>query len=250
MQQLHRFGQRQGPYIQALGRVGRIGSVVAGHQNPTAPGHSLYFPQVFSLLRSVQNKQHLPPGQNPQSRLSRGWLWFLAKTADNVFQGQGRVGLAIEGVENNAVGETVRRLTLVRGQTPHHLSRQGSLANPVRPAQGHHPTRLQIGQQPGQLVFAVGEVGGAGRALERNTRARSSINNIAIAHNSHVAPLDPAGLGFGQEFLGCGQYLRILVGFSRFNFFLYSGLACFGLGFLLQVFHRFHQAAVYPTFFL
>ena len=93
----------------------------------------------------------------------------MAIGAGNGLQGQCRLGLVVETVKDDAVGESLGGI-VARGQGPEGLGGQGGLANAAGAAEGENAAGGEIGEELGEFRLAADEGLEAGRELEGEGR--------------------------------------------------------------------------------
>ena len=121
--------------------------------------------QVVAGLRSIQDYQSPAACQGSLCCIQWALARVFAVGAGDGLQGQSCLGPVVEGVEDDAIRESLRRLA-AGGKLPDGLGGQGGLAHATRAADGDGPAGLQVLEQRGKLGLSAGEMRDSRRPLE------------------------------------------------------------------------------------
>jgi hypothetical protein len=209
-----------------------------GDQQPAGAPHPQHSAEVLGLLGAVQEQERPFAGQQALGRVGGGVAGTLVKAADDVLQGQGGVGTAVEAVKEDAVGKGLGR-PVAGGEGPQRFGGEGGLADAPRAAEGGQAAGLQGGEELGEVLGAAGEVLGAGRALEGDGgRGWWRCGVVVLAADVdvplnvvHVSYHRPAVTHSADPLLDPDfRLLRQLAFFARFGLFDFPRRSIFGLG--------------------
>ena len=175
-QQGEAFGGRQGSHILDLSR--RVGVAAAGDEHAATAGHLEHSRQVVGGFGPVENQQGLAVGKGQARGVLRAGARVDAAGASDRFQRQAGLRLVVEGVKDDAAGETGRRVG-VGGETPDGLGGQRGLAHAAGAAEGEDAPRLQLRQQLRQLRLTASEVLRAQGPLQRERAAAFAARHVA-----------------------------------------------------------------------
>ncbi len=141
-QQVHGVGGGQRLHVLPLGQGVLAGA--AGDQHAAAPAHAQHGSQVGGLLGAIEDEQGALAGQGAQGGLGGRGPGLFAEAEGDVLQGQGRVGLTVEAVEEDAVGEAVGGF-VAGGEGPDGLGGEGGLADAAGAAEGDDAAGVEVG---------------------------------------------------------------------------------------------------------